>query len=901
MATSIKGKSMMPGKPKKSKPRSRSKQLRSSPKKSLEEMDVDSFLNADFDSESESSSSKSTDNEPRKKKLKPSAKSEKSKDSATMASLSRSGSTGINGAPVKSKSKPNSMTESVKNKDLVKSRLNQNSQSSKADKHSMASTLHENDPEFYEFLKSQDKSLLDNLADLSDSEDEGSDKDVEAEKDALKSARNDLDIEKELLNMSSGDESDSEADNSTGFHQVPTKLEVASDDEEDEDNVFSNKGEGIRITQSMIEVWSQNLSSKPTLAVFRDVVSAFHAAVHEAGGLDEEEAPLKYKVEGGTIFNSIVRLCLIHVVPALQSMLQLSGSSDAKAHISTKSVRWKKLKIQVKSYISDLLQMLSQLSEEAMINAILKHVHKLIIYYANFPKLSKQLIKKMTKLWSTGEETTRVLAFLCINKMVQLKQDTLFESTLKQMYMAYVSNCKFTSPTTLPLINFMQKSLVELFVIDQALAYQYAFVYIRQLAIHLRNAISVKKKNTCQAVYNWQYIHCLSLWVQLLCTTHPSDTLQPLIYPLTQTIIGTIKLLPTARFYPLRFHCVGLLNRLSLKTNTFIPTVPFLLEVFEQTDFNKRHKTVSLKPFNFAVILKFSKAQLHEKAFKDGLIDQLYEYLLESYNNQAHSIGFPEFIIPSVIQLKDFLKKCKIANYCKQIKQIVDKIMEQSKVIVDLRKRSNISLVDFAAVNHWECQLEEKGTPLRKFYTSWRKLRDRELQHAISNKEVISGAAIDIPEVQRKPVKKATKQEREDFSKLFENESDSDDENRFLLKEERPKKRKRADSDSEDYSDFDKEELEQLAQSASSEDDSGDEGEDGGDDDDDGEDDDDDNDNNDESLKGKERVKVNDIALKVSKQEITRQGKSKKSDSNGVDDSEEDVVEDFVLSDSDSD
>ena len=62
------------------------------------------------------------------------------------------------------------------------------------------------------------------------------------------------------------------------------------------------------------------------------------------------------------------------------------------------------------------------------------------------------------------------------------------------MYMAYVRNTKFTSPTTLSHINFMQRSLVEVLSVDVALTYQYAFVYIRQLAIHLRNAINVQKK-----------------------------------------------------------------------------------------------------------------------------------------------------------------------------------------------------------------------------------------------------------------------------------------------------------------------------------------------------------------------------------------------------------------------
>ncbi|KPJ06427.1 Nucleolar complex protein 2-like [Papilio machaon] len=613
------------------------------------------------------------------------------------------------------------------------------------------------DPDFYNFLEENDENLL-NFGE--DSDDNGSEGEEDEEK----------------------------------VHEPgPLKGDSDESDFEDEDA----KPAVGKVNLKLVSQWQAELQSegKIKLPTLTTVIKAFNAAMLRVAG--DESSQGEFKVEGSSVFNAVIQMCVLYLPGAIKKYLGMEQSGKDPQ----KCKHFIKIKGPLMSYLKDVLKLLSGVTSENILTVLLKHLHQMSVYVACFSRISKQSLKKLITLWSTGEETVRVLSFLCILRITRNQQTALLDLVLKAMYMTYVKNSKFVSPSTWPGINFMRRSLVEMFSLDLNAAYQHVFLYIRQLAIHLRNAIVVQKIENRQAVYNWQYINSLHLWADLIAATSNKPQLQPLLYPLVMVITNTIKLVPTHQYYPLRFHCVEILINLSKESNTFIPILPFLVEVLTTYDFNKKHKKVSMKPLDFSCILRLAKSQLSENGFKDSVIERVYALLLEYTANESHNIAFPDISLLAVLQIKQFLKTCNVSNYTKKMRQLMEKIEENSRFIDRERSKISFALNDEKMVTAWESNIKAKGTPLYTFFENWSKINKIQKRKKVSKNDE---TGVELPMIKRPKILdgdelKTNKDKDTGPMELFPSDSEddtanfkvSDEENETKPKEKKLKKKKK--------------------------------------------------------------------------------------------------------------
>ncbi|KAI1413235.1 Noc2p family protein [Hypoxylon sp. FL1857] len=558
--------------------------------------------------------------------------------------------------------------------------------------------LAKDDPEFYKFLKENDPEAL-----------EFDDADL-AEVDEL---------------------SASEEEDQPKKKRKKEKKQGKADDQED--------GADNELTQAMVARWKAALTERYSLKAARQVVLAFRSAAHLNEDDEDEERKQPYKISSPEVFHDILIVALKQIPEVLQHHVPIKESSSGKVHVPTDSKKFKTLSNLLRSYISAILHLLGTLSDDATLKLTLSAITPVIPYILSFRKLLKNLIKTVVGFWSqsTSSDSTRITAFLVLRRLVVVGDKGIREAVLKATYQGLIAGSRVTNVNTVQGINLMKNSAAELWGLDQNIGYTTAFAFIRQLAMHLRNSIVHNQNESYKTIYNWQYIHSLDFWSCVLaehCSplkeaeSGKESQLKLLIYPLVQVTLGAMRLIPTATYFPLRFHMIRSLLRISRSTGTYIPLASALLEVLNSAEMRKSPKPSTIKPLDFHVAYKAPKSYLRTRVYQDGVGDQVVELFSEYFVLWSTNIAFPEFALPVIVMLKRWLKQSRKktgGNNNNKVRAglvlLVQKLEANAKFIEGKRAKVDFAPKDRSQVDAFLKDFEWEKTPIGAYVVAQRK------------------------------------------------------------------------------------------------------------------------------------------------------------------------------------
>ncbi|KAI0433812.1 Noc2p family-domain-containing protein [Xylaria sp. FL1042] len=558
--------------------------------------------------------------------------------------------------------------------------------------------LAKDDPEFYKFLRENDPEALDfDDADLAEVDDlSASEEDDTPKKKRKKSTQ-------------------------------PNKTEALSHEDDNE------------LTQEMVARWKRLLAENNSLKAARQVVLAFRSAAHLNEDNDDQEKKLPYTISSPEVFHDILIVALKQIPEVIQHHIPVKESASSKVYVPTESKKFKPLSMLLRSFTSSILHMLPTLSDDATLKLTLSALTPLVPYLLTFRKLLKTLIKTVVGFWSqtTSSETTRITAFLVLRRLAVIGDKGIREAVLKATYQGLIAGARVTNVNTVQGINLMKNSAAELWGLDQSIGYTTAYNFIRQLAIHLRNSIVHNQNESYKHVYNWQYIHSLDFWSCVLsehCNSireaeaGKESQLRLLIYPLVQVTLGAMRLIPTATYFPLRFHMIRSLLRISRSTGTYIPLASGLLEVLNSAEMRRSPKQATLKALDFHVAYKAPKSYLRTRIYQDGVGEQVVDLFAEFFVLWSTNIAFPEFALPVIIMLKRWLKQSRkkaSGNNNGKLRSglvlLVQKLEANAKFIESKRAKIDFAPRDRTQVDAFLKDFAWEKTPVGAYVVAQRK------------------------------------------------------------------------------------------------------------------------------------------------------------------------------------
>ena len=542
--------------------------------------------------------------------------------------------------------------------------------------------------------KSRDKKETDNSRD--DASCASSDMDIEEQERLMKEQMNKLseddpdfhnflsENERTLLEFGK-DEEGGEEDDAEETEVQNKKHKVMEADESMEPSKTRASTDIKVLTPSLLKQIERQAFGKDKHAEFsiralKRLLAAYRTAAHY-GDADQEKIPRSYIIHSAVVFDRLMITCLRNFQTALRHHLLLEQDDEIDLDkpippkILAKSKNWKTINSLLMSFMTSTLNLLNEGKDSDLLTFVLRSLANYLPYLSTLQKVSQKLLKVCRDLWaaprSADEDSeksyqpVRLHAFLRIRQLALTQPFPFVEDCLKAIYLAYAKNAKFMNETSLPTLSFWSNCVIELYSLDLDCSYQHAFVYIRQLALHLRTALQKKTKEALGTVYCAQFMNCCRLWTDVLSAHGRKDGLYSLVYPLTEIIFGVSRLLPTARYLPLRLICVRMLQQLAASTETFIPTTGILLDALQSKMFSAKPQNRKKSNKSKAVIRLDLVLKLSEEAVSGNLeqadicISRIFVDLNREIDLYRYSPAFPEFAARIGQVLRKFSKSTR--------------------------------------------------------------------------------------------------------------------------------------------------------------------------------------------------------------------------------------------------
>ena len=494
------------------------------------------------------------------------------------------------------------------------------------------------------------------------------------------------------------------------------------DESDDEENKKSTSQGSLHLTLKELKKLETGVFEGRGMKSLKKLMTAYRCACHLADSSEDKgtrpgESGVKYIIDSSAVFDRLMVTCLDrcheifnhHLFPKEEDEEE---DADQNKPIDPKKLEkadsWSEMSKILNSFFASTLHIMSEAKEPELLTFVLKALSNYMVYLSAFPRVAEAVLKSLVEKWSAPLDTSqdyqvvRLNAFFRIRQLAKVQPFPFIELCLKKTYLAYARRAKHgkTSPTAevLSTLTFMGNSLVELYSLDLHSSYQHAFVYIRQLALHLRTAIQKPSQETLRQVFSWQYLHCLKAWVAILSDLVASEDgtlMKSLIYPLTEVIYGAARLAPTqVRNFPFRLHCVRLLQQLAAASEMFMPTTSLLLDCLDWKEWylrpKKTKKKTTTKGFDMISLLKLPKDEaLRTSEQLESGITAIFQLLEREVDLYSYTAGFPEYSMWIRRRLKSFNRETKQQRWRRFSEGVIDTCEKHSREA--MTKRSKLS------------------------------------------------------------------------------------------------------------------------------------------------------------------------------------------------------------------